>query len=202
MRDFNFQFYYWMLKISSQNLHCDIHRHRRQSIEFHIMMALKLESSACSMCQIVLISLLFVRNFANVCCSQDCDIRWVFFGDFSYKVFQNKRMTFDEARRYCATFTHRNLQSHLASIHNLEEHKFVVDLCKQATSNGTFHHVHDNGCWIGLNDQMTNGVYRWTDGSKVDYYRWGPGQPNSLYGEQRCVINTSKKVTQLVFMRL
>ena len=163
-----------------QSLHFDINRW--PSAEFQLIMALKLVSS---MCQIVLKSVLFVMfvgNFANIWCSQNCNIRWTSFGDFSYKVFQNKRMTFNEAETYCTTFTHGYLQSHLASIHSLEEHTFVVDLCKHA-SNGTFTH---GGYWIGLNNQMENGVYWWTDGSKVDFYRWGPGQPNSKYLEQHC----------------
>ena len=86
-------------------------------------------------------------------------------------------------QRHCTTFTHGYLQSHLASIHSLEEHTFVVNLCKYA-SNGTFTH---GGYWIGLNDQMENGVHRWTDGSKVNFYRWKPDQPNNKYGEQCCV---------------
>ena len=135
-----------------------------------------------SMYQIVLISMLFVGNFINICCSQDCDIRWTSFDGFSYKVFQNKRMTFDEAESYCATFTHGYLQSHLASIHNLDEHTFVVDLCKHA-SNGTFY---QGGYWIGLNGNMKNGVHRWTDGSNFDFYQWGPNQPNSENLEQYC----------------
>jgi len=39
-------------------------------------------------------------------------------------------------------------------------------------------------CWIGLTDQYSEGTYRWTDGTSVDYTRWDSGEPNDWKGAE------------------
>lgn len=75
--------------------------------------------------------------------------------------------TWIEAESFC-------MQSggHLVSIHSEAENRLVHDLCDQA-------------CWIGYNDIRHEGMWKWSDGSAPDFYRfphddapWNPGEPN------------------------
>lgn len=49
------------------------------------------------------------------------------------------------------------------------------------------------GLWIGLTDADQKGIYRWTDGTDVDYSSWLHGQPDerTLYGS--CVSATLQR---------
>jgi len=54
---------------------------------------------------------------------------------------------------------------HLASVKSQAEQDFISGL-------------DPNIMWIGLNDQMEEGVYIWSDGTAVDYTNWNDGEPN------------------------
>ena len=41
--------------------------------------------------------------------------------------------------------------------------------------------------WIGLTDADQRGIYRWTDGTDVDYSRWLHGQPDERTLHGSCV---------------
>ena len=68
------------------------------------------------------------------------------------------------------------LGGHLASIHSLEEKKFIDKM------------VSDD-FWIGGVDVNKNGQWGWTDGSKWDYTYWMSNQPN---GEEYYLIVAGK----------
>uniref|UniRef100_A0A914CES9 C-type lectin domain-containing protein n=1 Tax=Acrobeloides nanus TaxID=290746 RepID=A0A914CES9_9BILA len=75
--------------------------------------------------------------------------------------------------------------AHLASIHSEKENEFVTNL---AYTNGGA----TSGCkwinaWIGLN--FTNGAWRWTDGTHLDYTKWGCNLPQG--GKQTCVFTNT-----------
>jgi hypothetical protein len=69
----------------------------------------------------------------------------------------------------------------LASIHSAADQDDAYQTCRQ------LHHAgvsgEPSGCWIGLNSQdqtggTNHGMFRWLDGTDVDYIDWSPGEPN------------------------
>ncbi|XP_015279236.1 PREDICTED: macrophage mannose receptor 1-like [Gekko japonicus] len=68
----------------------------------------------------------------------------------------------------------------LASIHNIEEHSFVIS---QLGYNPT------DMLWIGLNAQKTERYFEWSDGTRVTYTKWQSGEPTYLQDSlDNCVI--------------
>ena len=43
------------------------------------------------------------------------------------------------------------------------------------------------GIWIGLTDAGQRGIYRWSDGSPVDYSSWLNGEPDERQLKSTCV---------------
>ncbi len=43
--------------------------------------------------------------------------------------------------------------------------------------------------WIGLNDRESEGVFRWTDGTALDFERWAPYAPQRYGEESDCVLS-------------
>nr|XP_006816218.1 PREDICTED: uncharacterized protein LOC102809517 [Saccoglossus kowalevskii] len=84
-----------------------------------------------------------------------------------YKVIQSQ-YTYDVARNLCL-----NDDADLISIEDIYEHSYVE----------MYSLLYNQPLWIGLNDQSTEGVYRWTDGTPVVYTRWGDGEPSKDSGE-------------------
>jgi len=76
--------------------------------------------------------------------------------------------TWAEAEDVCKT--HR---MDLASIHSELEATFVYGLTAGCS------------CWIGLTDAASEGHWRWSDGTAVDYLNWAKGEPDG--GSQDCV---------------
>ncbi|NXM05193.1 MRC1 protein, partial [Tyrannus savana] len=72
----------------------------------------------------------------------------------------------------------------LASIHNPEEHDFILSqLGYKAVDE----------LWIGLNDLKTQMYFEWSDGTPVTYAKWLPGEPtHEVTGQENCVIMAGK----------
>ncbi|XP_056022925.1 macrophage mannose receptor 1-like isoform X2 [Ostrea edulis] len=80
--------------------------------------------------------------------------------NFCY-LFNNTETSYANADRYC-----KDQGAELASIHNLEESKFILSL---QTNNGT-----DRDYWIGMKRVTYRGIerYEWADKSPVDFVSW------------------------------
>ncbi|XP_046570815.1 uncharacterized protein LOC124279057 [Haliotis rubra] len=63
----------------------------------------------------------------------------------------------------------------LLSIHSDEENTYISTSVTQGTA------------WIGLNDLSREGVYSWTDGSPLNFARWGPDEPDNMSPAEDCV---------------
>ncbi|XP_072017506.1 uncharacterized protein [Amphiura filiformis] len=101
--------------------------------------------------------------------SATCEDNWELFGYYCYQATRAD-ISFHGAEDVCQTQS-----SHLASIHNQDEQKFIKDLYNNAVN-----------YWIGLTDVLNEDTFVWNDNSTVDYKNWGPGQPDGE--EQDCVM--------------
>ncbi|CAJ0601271.1 unnamed protein product [Cylicocyclus nassatus] len=106
-----------------------------------------------------------------------CESGWTYYNetDACYKNLLNS--DFNNAEKVCIT-----TGGHLTSIHSEEENFFIAELARSGIS-------HTDCCgwatWIGL--KRYNGSWAWTDGTTVDFVKWGPGEPNNWENSQDCV---------------
>ena len=42
--------------------------------------------------------------------------------------------------------------------------------------------------WIGLNDKVREGKYRWVNGNQADDFVWWSGQPDNIPGAADCAV--------------
>ncbi|XP_038058027.1 macrophage mannose receptor 1-like [Patiria miniata] len=72
----------------------------------------------------------------------------------------------------------KSKNSHLVSIHDNDERRFLVRY------SDTFASYY----WIGLRENGSHvGHYEWSDGTFLDYENWRTGQPDDRNGEEQCV---------------
>ncbi|CAJ0601416.1 unnamed protein product [Cylicocyclus nassatus] len=112
---------------------------------------------------------------AQQACPGHCESGWTYFRktDACFKVFYWE--DFDVAESICDM-----KGGHLASIHSFEENEFVIELAKTGVKGDNYL----KGTWIGLKqaNYPLSMEWSWTDGTKVDYTPWSPGQPNDNKG--------------------
>ncbi|EYC25004.1 hypothetical protein Y032_0012g1635 [Ancylostoma ceylanicum] len=108
-----------------------------------------------------------------------CDSGWAYFDktDSCYRYFL--WATFDNAEMVCMSNG-----GHLTSIHSDEENVFVADISKA----GVEYRKEADLTWIGLKqtDYPTSTAWTWTDGTPLDYQKWGPSQPDDKRGKEHC----------------
>ncbi|XP_037548756.1 lactose-binding lectin l-2-like [Nematolebias whitei] len=103
----------------------------------------------------------------------DCPMFWFSFNNRCYKYFAS-RLTWGEAEMQCLSEG-----ANLVSIHNVQDHDFVLSLIKNFDPTREW-------TWIGLTDMHKEGGWIWTDGSRYSFSQWDSGQPSNDNGNQHC----------------
>ncbi|NXG70851.1 MRC1 protein, partial [Baryphthengus martii] len=103
-----------------------------------------------------------------------CPEGWLPYGDHCFMVHRELR-AWREALISC-----NESNGNLASIHNPEEHDFILSQLGYKAA---------DELWIGLNDLNTQMYFEWSDGTPVTYTKWMPGEPtHAINGQEDCVI--------------
>ncbi|MBN3307386.1 MRC1 protein, partial [Amia calva] len=103
-----------------------------------------------------------------------CQNHWVPYAGHCYYLERSKKI-WKEALSAC----HKE-GGDLASIHNIEEHSFVISQLGYMSS---------DELWIGLNDQKMSMLFEWSDRSHVTFTKWKTGEPSHAISLQEdCVL--------------
>ncbi|XP_021475417.1 CD209 antigen-like protein A [Oncorhynchus mykiss] len=96
---------------------------------------------------------------------QHCQEGWRYF-DYKFYFLSTEKKTWEESRQDCL-----ERGADLVIINSREEQTFVFNLHLRA--------------WIGLSDSVTEGTWKWVDGTPLTTGYWGKGQPDDR-GQEDC----------------
>ncbi|KAI2650145.1 Galactose-specific lectin nattectin [Labeo rohita] len=83
-----------------------------------------------------------------------------------------------------------DFEGNLASVHSHEEYIFLQNLIRYETQATT-------RTWIGGHDAVSEGAWLWSDGTKMDFQIWSPGNPSNYEGYEHCLeMNYTSKCFQ------
>ncbi|TSL34563.1 Macrophage mannose receptor 1 [Bagarius yarrelli] len=107
-----------------------------------------------------------------------CPATWVPYSGHCYSLSRTKMM-WSDALTAC-----RKEGADLTSIHNIEEHSFII------SQSG---YLPTDELWIGLNDQKTQNLFEWSDRTHVTFAKWLVGEPSHTYFlREDCVLMKGK----------
>ncbi|KAK9978876.1 hypothetical protein ABG768_020614 [Culter alburnus] len=92
-----------------------------------------------------------------------CASGWSAYGCRCFRFF-NKHETWSRAEYKCLSYG-----GNLASVHNHDEYMFIQRMIRQTTHAST-------RTWIG--GRCAEGHWIWSDGTRMTYQIWSPGEPN------------------------
>ncbi|XP_053408184.1 macrophage mannose receptor 1-like [Mercenaria mercenaria] len=98
-----------------------------------------------------------------------CADTWQPYGQYCYKI-ADETQQWHVAQQIC---THYG--SSLASIHDNGENTAVAEMAGQS-----------DVFWIGLHDTEIEGVFKWEDGSLMDFFSWNTYEPNNANNGEDC----------------
>ncbi|KAK9961607.1 hypothetical protein ABG768_009381 [Culter alburnus] len=101
--------------------------------------------------------------FFPLAASDTCDSGWAAHGCRCFKFF-NTPKTWIEAEKTCLAYN-----GNLASVHTHSEYTFIQNLTQDANHALT-------EAWIGGSDAVLEGTWLWSDGSRMNFELWAPGQ--------------------------
>ncbi|XP_064859745.1 CD209 antigen-like protein E isoform X3 [Oncorhynchus nerka] len=96
---------------------------------------------------------------------QHCQERWIYF-DSKFYFLSTEKKTWKQSRQDCL-----DRGADLVIINSREEQTFVFNLHLRA--------------WIGLNDSVTEGIWKWVDGTPLTTGYWAAEQPDDR-GQEDC----------------
>ncbi|KAG7268603.1 hypothetical protein CRUP_020036, partial [Coryphaenoides rupestris] len=107
-----------------------------------------------------------------------CPNHWVPYAGHCYNL-QRAKTTWKDALSAC----HKE-DADLASVHNIEEHSFLIS---------QMGYLPTDQLWIGLNDQRSQMFFEWSDRSQVTFTRWQSDEPSHATNYQEdCVLIRGK----------
>ncbi|XP_030625584.1 C-type lectin domain family 4 member E isoform X2 [Chanos chanos] len=112
-------------------------------------------------------------------CGQ-CPPKWELMNDTCYyfSVSSGNR-GWNEGREDC-----RSKGADLAVIDTVEKQEFITKALRELRHSSS--HIYQNGYWIGLKDDVSEGTWRWLNGSELVTSYWMPGEPNDDLGIEDC----------------
>ncbi|XP_033126387.1 macrophage mannose receptor 1-like, partial [Anneissia japonica] len=112
---------------------------------------------------------------------RSCATGWIGYGSSCYMPNEvqssRDRLTWLDARQACLS-----MGGDLASFHSAAEEAYILSRFTPIDQENAYW----LGYWIGLNDQVIEGGFEWSDNTPVDYTNWGDGEPNDS-GSEECV---------------
>ncbi|TKR96503.1 hypothetical protein L596_010511 [Steinernema carpocapsae] len=107
--------------------------------------------------------------------------------NFCYRAMHNHDKNWTQSETLCQSYG-----AHLASISNLDENAFLVQLAEESVGKGKV----QNNAWIGYTSSKNKNQYMWSDGCTFNYTNWAPREPNNR-GTEHCaelyIEDTKKK---------
>uniref|UniRef100_A0A3B3CH32 C-type lectin domain-containing protein n=1 Tax=Oryzias melastigma TaxID=30732 RepID=A0A3B3CH32_ORYME len=102
-----------------------------------------------------------------------CPPFWNSYGNRCYKYVATP-MTWGDAELHCVS-----QGANLVSVQSHGEDTFVHTLIRNFDPA-------QPATWIGLSDAQKEGVWLWSDGSKITFQAWSTGQPDNYKGKEHC----------------
>lgn len=104
-----------------------------------------------------------------------CPDGWIAYKGSCY-LFGSDDVIFTVAEEYC-----RQHGGRLVHVETYEENLFLKGLMK--------HHLKDANFWLGMTDEITEGVWKWYGSDKaVGYFDWGPTEPQDFGSGEDCAL--------------
>ncbi|CAM4304304.1 unnamed protein product [Leuciscus chuanchicus] len=103
-----------------------------------------------------------------------CPAKWSAYGCRCFRFFNNAH-TWIDAENICLDY-----DGNLASVHSYDEYSFIQRLVRSVTNTGA-------RAWIGGNDAVQEGHWLWSDGTKMNFKIWSPGNPSNYLGNEHCI---------------
>ncbi|KAM8830179.1 galactose-specific lectin nattectin-like [Synchiropus picturatus] len=103
-----------------------------------------------------------------------CPPGWTAFGDRCY-VYDGTPKEWSDAEVTCL-----KQGGNLVSFSNQKEFDFISQLIRRSSGDNT-------RIWAGGQDATKNGVWLWSNGSKMTFINWGPRQPDNARGREHCM---------------
>ncbi|XP_041467648.1 alpha-N-acetylgalactosamine-specific lectin-like [Lytechinus variegatus] len=137
----------------------------------------------------ILMLIIAVATTTMCYAKHSCPQFWNLFEGNCYR-YQGDRLTWSAAEARCNEYFTTKGMGHLASVHNLEENRFIYELFKSSVDiNNIPDWEYDiearypvYGIWIGLHQTVADGSWVNSDGkAQGSFERWIEGEPNNNY---------------------